>query len=118
MNRLFTFLFLLSILMGPTVTLRYAQWDPSTEPEVTGYYLYWGAHLSGVFDHYVTVDLNATVGGHAAPCVDLTTIIPAIPGYYDVVVTARDAYMNESDFSNQVIWTFVVIDYPNNFSVY
>lgn len=117
MKRLFSFLFLFSILMGPTVTLRYAQWDPSPEPEVTGYRLYWGEHLSGVFANHVVVPLDAHDGNHTPPCVDLTTIIPSVPGYYDVVVTAVSAN-GESGFSNQVTWTFIVIDYLDDFYMY
>jgi hypothetical protein len=116
MKRLFTFIFILSILMGPTVTLRYAQWDPHTDPTVTGYKLYWGAHLSGIFDNYTVVALDSHDGNHAAPCVDLTIIIPSVPGYYDIVVTAVNA-SGESGFSNQVTWIYIVIGYPENFMI-
>ena len=99
-------LFLLSNLLvvtpSPALTLPGAdpfstatlQWDPSTDPNVTGYKVYYGT-----ISHDYT---NVVVVGNV-----LTTIISGLqPGTtYYFAVTAYDAFGTESDFSNEMLYT-------------
>jgi hypothetical protein len=101
--------------MGPKVYSHYITWDPSEDLSVSGYYLYWG-NQSGIYSNYNPIEKNAQAGSHPAPSVDLLALIPE-QGTYFFVVTARDAYMNESDFSNEVSWVFIILDSPMDFEI-
>lgn len=88
--------------MGPVFTgPKIAVWDPVTE--ATGYYLYWGSR-SGIYENYVHASVNRIglidAGIH--------------PGTWYLVVTAHDAYQNESDFSNEITWSYKIIAQPVN----
>jgi len=95
--------------MGPRMKESVAIWDPSPEPEVTGYWLYWGT--GGVYTDSLAIAKEAQAGTHPAPSVDLMAVIGS-PGIYQIAVTAHDQYFNESDFSNSVSWIRQVINSP------
>ena len=117
MPRIFLLFVLSLLLMGPTVFTKIATWDPSTEPEVTGYYLYWKVPGDITFSYKAPISKTALVDFYPPPSVDLTSII-TVTGYYNIVVTTRDVNNNESDFSNQIDWTFIVVNPIESFNIY
>jgi len=117
MTRIFLLFVLSLLLMGPTVFTRIATWDPSIGPEVIGYYLYWKSPGDATFSYKTPISKTAFVELYPPPSVDLSSII-TITGYYNIVVTVRDVNNVESDFSNQVDWTFIVVNPLESFSVY
>ena len=76
-------------------------WDPSTDPSVTGYRLYYGT-ASGSYTQQVDVGNSST-----APLPNLT---PGTTYYF--VVTAYDASNVESVPSNEVTFTVAVVTNP------
>ena len=68
-------------------------WDPSTDPDVVGYSIYWGLASATYLDMTnVDVVTNATVAG----------LIPGTTYYF--AATALDSLGLESDFSNEVVY--------------
>ena len=91
-------LFLSLSFLGPdpvwaqeaSVTLA---WLPNSEPDLAGYTVYYG-RASGIYEHVLDAGLNTRV-----------TISGLQPGTrYYFVVTAYDAYGNESRPSDEVSW--------------
>ncbi len=81
-------------------------WDPNTETNLAGYYLYWSP-TSGAYADTQRTDMGKppASGTPAQICVDIvpTVIGTAQPkGTLFFVATAYDTLGNESDFSNEV----------------
>jgi hypothetical protein len=102
------------VAMGPKIFKSIITWDHPPDPTVTGYWLYWGKQ-SGIFTNYREVPKMAQVPPQPSPSLDLMTIGLSSPGIYYFVVTAHDQYYNESDFSNEISWAFLVISPPADF---
>jgi len=73
-------------------------WDASSDPTVTGYWVYYGTQ-SGVYENYQ--DTGAVSSNPVS--FTLTSLLKG-KTYY-IAVTAYDTYRNESDFSNEVSGT-------------
>jgi hypothetical protein len=73
-------------------------WDASSDPTVTGYWVYYGSR-SGIYENYQD---TGPVTSNPVPYT-LTGLTKG-QSYY-IVVTAYDQYRNESDFSNEVSGT-------------
>jgi hypothetical protein len=78
-------------------TIRLA-WDASSDPTVTGYWVYYGTQ-SGIYENY-----QDTGAVSSNPVSYTLTGLTNGRSYY-IVVTAYDQYRNESDFSNEVSGT-------------
>jgi hypothetical protein len=70
-------------------------WDASSDPSVTGYWVYYGTQ-SGIYENY------KDTGPVSSNPVSFTLTGLASGQTYYLVVTAYDTYRNESDFSNEV----------------
>lgn len=73
-------------------------WDASSDPTVTGYWVYYGSR-SGIYENY-----QDTGPVSSNPVTYTLTGLTKGQSYY-IVVTAYDQYRNESDFSNEVSGT-------------
>ena len=73
-------------------------WDASSDPTVTGYWVYYGSR-SGIYENY-----QDTGPVSSNPVSYTLTGLTKGQTYY-IVVTAYDQYRNESDFSNEVSGT-------------
>ena len=84
--------------MPPPVGL---QWDPNSETDLAGYYIYEAQMSDGqvIGTYMVSVP---------APLTDFTFVDPHIDGQYYWKITAFDTAGNESGFSNEVTADFNV----------
>lgn len=85
------YFFLLQQTLASSVTLA---WNPSTDPDVINYNLYYGA-ASGVYTNEIPVGTNSTAA--------VTGLVPGTTYYF--VVTAEDAYGLESAYSNEIYYS-------------
>jgi hypothetical protein len=69
-------------------------WDASSDPTVTGYWVYYGTQ-SGIYENY------QDTGPVSSNPVSFTLTGLVKGQSYCIVVTAYDQYRNESDFSNE-----------------
>ena len=78
----------------PGIATWKAVWDPNSEPDVAGYYLYWrnpGGEFTDAQRHQIVGRENTEVELDFIP-----------EGTWELAVTAYDQAANESDFSNVV----------------
>jgi len=71
------------------------QWDPNTEPDVSGYTVHYGNTLSRAYTTHLSVVGRTTVRQVITGLTDNTT--------YYFAVTALDTFGNESGYSNEVV---------------
>lgn len=69
-------------------------WDPNTEPELSGYKLYYGPSTK---NYTTNVNVN-NVTTFDLPLIEDGTV-------FYIAATAYDLYGMESDFSNEVVWS-------------
>ncbi len=88
----------------PTKPFKQLCWDPNTETDLAGYYLYW-ATTPGTYADTQRSDVGKPLTVGAQVCVDIvpTVVGTAVPkGTLYFVATAYDTMRNESEFSNEV----------------
>jgi hypothetical protein len=69
------------------------EWDPNSEPDISGYRLYYG-HSIRTYPYFIDVGNHTTY--------TLTGLSPT-KTYY-IAVTAYNTYDAESDFSNEIVF--------------
>jgi hypothetical protein len=96
------------VISNPTPVVTLA-WDPSTDPIVNKYTIYYGVATKSYTN-------NSTVVSNGPPCTitNATVALPANGVTYFFAATASDTYGLESDFSNEVSWATPAIPTPPN----
>jgi len=87
-----------SAASSPATTAVTLAWNPSSDPAITGYYLY-----EGVASHTYTNKINAG----AAACVTLSNLVPNVTYYF--AVTQYSANGMESPTSSELSYTVPLV---------
>lgn len=97
-----------SYAMGPLmVDAHFAVWNPNSETDLAGYYVYWRVQATPV-NPWVNTQRSAAIAPSPTPRYDLLTLNLA-NGKYELCATAFDTAGNESGPSNIVPF---VVDLP------